>query len=884
MNVLFIAGYDSTNYVYVELIRELVRRGHDATVLVEDDRDSVNTKMFARAGIAMTRLDAFDVSRMPDYDFAVSGQFIRRSQRELFSAISRHDVFLISFANLFSSVTMRVPVDLVITNCEAKFDDFHANGLSYPMVAIGNPQYDPLIRERAAWAAQHLAAIREVLVVDQGAYPFGDEGKRQLAEALMGLARHNPEVTFRVKPRYLPDETGEHLHAVSNHLYSYLAGAPENLVLMREATVLEEIVPQFDAMVTTWSTAHLDAAVLGMPLLLIGGLDSCDVFDVRRQRVEAAYEHLAGTGCLHDYADVAAGRCEFRPAAPSYLDAELADASTPCAPRVVDLLEAIEREALSRGRAVTRSVELGFEEFMSGLVDGTLTVDARDPAIVREKSVFALMNPVIQELVFENRCVALGYDMSRVAAFWNRAAAGGRDVRADQSALREDLARAVDDTKRTFFEDNPDLVAGDVFVQDQYFDWLRTSGRSRELFLHKGPVVAPESLEFNCGLVRLRRGRVLRAARHFADSFELSLRKPCRVLRRDKHISVILEKCDTSVLANVILLALAVYGKNEALADVGIPARPGVDALVYQRVRALRRLGRVAEAQTISGEYLAAVEGRRGVHGHGPRGAMLGALARIYRVALRTLVGAGRVGHRDRRVIDGLFLGLMVLALLVSVGRFTAAGMTFADSSAEVLEQRASGELIRWSTTLERAGRLSLSQKAFNAWWGGRRLPWFTGGDYVRTLAKRPLDRVLGAIIGVSVQRERESRATRFDVVIMPSDRALLMGDQDSASFTRADGSLAVLNLPHPEKDFTWVSQVPVVQRGYDPLLDRRSVAALRRAVPLHLVVSGVFIARPVRQPSGEWILLAGENALSKTGREFYLVPLEYAPRGGEGS
>lgn len=881
LKVLFIGGYDSTNYVYVELIRELQARGHAATVLVEDERDSVNNKMFERAGIDVTRLDAFDVSRVPEFDFAFSGQFVRRPQRAVFSAISRHGVFLVSFANLFSSVTMRVPVDLVITNNEAKFEDFRANGLSYPMVAIGNPQYDPLIRERESWAARHAGRIQEVLVVDQGAYPFGDEGKRQLAEALCGLARHHPDVTFRVKPRYLPDEAGEHLHAVSDHLYAFLDGAPENLVLMREPTVLEEIVTDFDAMVTTWSTAHLDAAALGMPLLLIGGLASCDVFDVRLPRVEAAYEHLSRTGCLHDHADVARGRCEFRPAAPEYVDEEFADATSPCAPRVIELLETIEREAIARGRTVTRRVAAGYGEFLTGVKDGSLTVRGDDPQVATAKAVFGAVNPVVQELVFENRCVGMRYDMSRVAAFWE-APVDLADAETGVSALRAELAKAVDDTKRTLFDERPDLVEGDVFVQDQYFDWLRTSGRVRELLEWPRPVVAPESLEFNRGLVRLRRGRALRAARHFADSFDLSLRKRCRVLRRDKHISVVLSKCDTSPLALAILLTLALHDKNEALAGVEIPRRPGMEALVYQRVRALRRLGRTSEARDVAVEYLALAEGRRGTHGSGARGALLGTVARMHGVLLRALVRTGRAERRTRRAADTAFLALAVVALAVGVGRAAVAGSSFVQSFGVMQERRAAGDAMRVSTALERAGRLSLQQEGFSAWWGGRRLPWFTGDDYGRTLAKRPLDRVLGAILGVAVQRERESQGTVFVKVVMPSDRVRLLGSEDSATFTRVDGSLAVVPMPDPARDFIWISQVPVERRAYDPLLDLQAVEELRSAVTLHRVLPGIFVARPSSPPSGVWVLLAGENAASKTGREFYLVPEESAPRGGE--
>ena len=604
LNVLFIGAFDSTNYAYVELVHELTSRGHTCTVVVENERDVVNNKMFVSAGIPMVAESTFPLADLDAVDFVFSGPFLRRNDKPLLDAVHERQKFLISFANLFSSVTMRNSPDLVITSSESKFEEFAENGLRYNMVAVGNPQYDPLIRTRNARPRIGLGEIRKVLVVDQGAYPFGDLGKGQLAQTLISLAENNPHQVFHVKPRYLLEEDGEHLHSVSDHLYDHLRDIPDNLVLIQERTILEEIVVEYDAMITTWSTAHLDAAALGLPLLLIGGLDSVDVFDVRKQRVAAAYDHLAATGCLGDWKDLQTGPCPFNYVSDEYIRSEFADIATPCAPRVASLLEAVDDVVLRKGRAFSGSFQLPYAEFMSGLGD-LVTRPAASTENRLSRRLFTEVNTVAQNLVFDNRCLGFALDMSPMLRFWDRPLAADLTETDVERTVRE-----VRDTglrlKEEYFESHPGEVAGDRFVQDSYFDWLRTTRRFDELLGYSGTVVAPTSLEFNTGIACLRMLHPLRAARHVVESFSLSLQEQCRVLKKDKDIKVLLSRTDTYLLAHVILAFMNHYKKYDALSIVDIPSRPDFDALVYYRMRALAATGQAARAKTLYSDYVAA--------------------------------------------------------------------------------------------------------------------------------------------------------------------------------------------------------------------------------------------------------------------------------------
>jgi len=647
LRVLFVGGYDSANYANVECVREFAARGHACTVIVENEQDVVNNKMFTSAGIPTTLLSAFSPADLDDVDFVFSGPFLRRHHKPLLRAIYERDTFLVSFANLFSSVTMRIAPDLVITASESRFEEFERNGLRYRAVAVGNPQYDPLIVARTTRPRRELDEIRKVLVVDQGAYPFGDSGKRQLAETLVAMARNNPQLSFDVKPRYLPNEEGEHLHTVSDHLYSYLAVTPENLTLIDRPTILEELVLDYDAMITTWSTAHLDAVALGIPLLLIGGLDSDDVFDVRRQRVAAAYQHLEGTGCVVDWRDLQAGRVPFRHVFEGYAREEFYDTSAPSARRIVDMMERIDDVFVSRGRAFSGTFQLPFHAFMDQVAQ--LPSCAKDSESCRAgRLLYRESNAVIQSLVFDHRCMGFALDMSRVLPFWDRAA-GELSARDIGSVVRE-VRDAGLQLKAEYFGAHPAEVSADPFIQDAYFDWLLATHRYRELHSYAGEVVVQESLEFDRGMAYLKSGRLVAAARHIVDSFSISLLKPSRELKKNKDIKVLLSRADQYLLAHAILVALAAYGKREALAGVDIPGRPSLDALVFYRMRALVALGRAQEAVAVYEEYSAATEGKgASVPANGWEGRVLRVVIGVYRGRLRRL--ARTLGARSGAAI-----------------------------------------------------------------------------------------------------------------------------------------------------------------------------------------------------------------------------------------
>ena len=91
-------------------------------------------------------------------------------------------------------------------------------------------------------------------------------------------------------------------------------------------------------MICTWSTAYLDAVVYHIPLLLIEGFDSVDVFDVRTQRINDAYDVLKKTGVLYHFSEVRDKKLDFKYVDDEYIENDIYKYDEPAAPRVVDFM------------------------------------------------------------------------------------------------------------------------------------------------------------------------------------------------------------------------------------------------------------------------------------------------------------------------------------------------------------------------------------------------------------------------------------------------------------------------------------------------------------------------------------------------------------------
>lgn len=543
MNVLCIAAFDSMNYTLVACIEELKKRGHQVTVVVKDINDKINNKMYFEKNIEMIPVSDFDIEALNYIDFVLSAPVKFQAFRKIYRGIKDRKIFMCSFSSLFSSIVMRVNPDVVFCLGENKFKELKDNNLQYPCIAVGNPQYDTLVDKRK----DAETVIKNVLVVDQGGYPYGAKGKQQLAETLIRLAKENPDMNFEIKPRYLPGEQGQTAHRVSEHLFDYLQDMPQNLSVISVSTILEEIAPDYDAMITTWSTAYLDALMMDMPLILIGGLDSEDVFDVRKYRVQDAYQYLEKTGCLYDYRELGDLKTQFRVVDSEYVTGEVYDYKNASAEKIVDFLEYCNVNLLQKGLRFNQFFELSLQEFYQ-CFEELKKIDVDSRAFETRYEYYNAFNTLMQEYVYQNRCMGGLMDLLELEQYYNANFSEEQDYEAVIPTMKGEAETTFIKIKNVFFtsEKVQALIKKEKVLQDFYFDWLYENGQYDIIKNYEGSLLAPESREYYLALMELKKNKK-KAYEHLFSFLEVLFDSDVLQLLKEKRLARSLKPFRTGV-------------------------------------------------------------------------------------------------------------------------------------------------------------------------------------------------------------------------------------------------------------------------------------------------------------------------------------------------
>ncbi len=601
LNVLFISAFDSTNYVFVNLIKKLKKEGHFCTVVVKDEDDLINNKMYIQENIPIVSISDYDMKLVNMVDFVFSAPLKYDCYNTLYKKLNSSGKFIITFASLFSSIVMGVFPDLSLALGASKFDEFEENGLRYNLVAIGNPQYDKLIEISKQRPAKRLEDIRKVIIIEQGAFPYGKKGKTQLADTFVSMARNNPDIEFTVKPRYLPSEEGKQLHVLSEHIYDFIVDKPSNLILLEEATVLEDIIQEFDAAITTWSTAYLDAALLGLPLILIDGLDSIDVYNVRNQRIDAAYDRLRHSGCVINYKELFnKNPLPFKMVDEKYLAEEVYDPHKPAVPRVLELLEYLYHNLIITEKRWKGVHQFSFSELVDYTTDIPL-IDVGSEEFRNRTKLYNETNKILQKFIFENRCMGQVMDITPVYQYWEYPV--NEETKPEEIAeVLNRLRTTVGDIKDNFFENNFDIICKDRILQDYYFQWLFTNKKYRKIMDYKDVLICPESLSFYKGVIHYKRFRYKMGTKYMAEFLRISGSKECKDLRKDMALSAYL--WTGRIGKYFILYYLDKYGEYEAISAIDpqnvIYQR---DIMLYYRVKSFIKRNMVKEANDLCKEY-----------------------------------------------------------------------------------------------------------------------------------------------------------------------------------------------------------------------------------------------------------------------------------------
>lgn len=170
----------------------------------------------------------------------------------------------------------------------------------YLKIAIGEPKYDcsqPLVEKH-----------NRILFIDSGHYPFSEKGKRELARTLIGICKSFPDYELLIKPRFL---AGDRIITHRNELvlYDFVLTEcnnllPDNMRFLEEHMDLAELISISDTVICLFTTAFAGAIVQGKGIIIIDGLDSEDIYDVREKTFNRIRENMAGTNAFVHYRKV----------------------------------------------------------------------------------------------------------------------------------------------------------------------------------------------------------------------------------------------------------------------------------------------------------------------------------------------------------------------------------------------------------------------------------------------------------------------------------------------------------------------------------------------------------------------------------------------------
>ncbi len=144
---------------------------------------------------------------------------------------------------------------------------------------------------------------------------------------------------------------------------------------------------------------------------------------------------------------------------------------------------------------------------------------------------------------------------------------------------------------------------------------------------------------------------------------------------------------------------------------------------------------------------------------------------------------------RTRPAIDTAMLVVVLACLGIAVVRamLVAATIPYAYYTSARLASAAKAAGVQPPTT--RISERVAGSRPFESWWGGRRVPYREGGDYLGVLSHHQTERSLGVVIGVLAARDSLDGSPTIRRVVLPKDRDALYGEDSGTLMTKADGT-----------------------------------------------------------------------------------------------
>lgn len=292
MKILMVTLRDGQNVSLAKIADAFLRKGHEIAIYAP--YYAQNVLRFFNESIPRFPFNDLTEEVIADYDliFASTLALPRLAYRDLLSVhkpVITHN-FLISGSVTYGGDYCFVPS---LPTTETDYDQY----MSCPRIGIGEPKYDSVV--------QRYTDVKRFLFIDSGHYPFGMEGKRELARTLLDVCKSFPDYELWIKPRFLP---GDEVITCKNtlHIYDVIreeaeGEIPQNLVMLTEHRDLMELIESCCTVLCMYTTAFSGAFVLDRGLVVLDGLPNEDVYNGRTKSFERTRKIMLGSGAVIDY-------------------------------------------------------------------------------------------------------------------------------------------------------------------------------------------------------------------------------------------------------------------------------------------------------------------------------------------------------------------------------------------------------------------------------------------------------------------------------------------------------------------------------------------------------------------------------------------------------
>lgn len=474
MNILVVLSKDGPN-LFIENIVRMLEKRHSLRIFATYTDDN-SLRMFSDLKTTISPFSACDDT---DYKWA---DCIFAPVQPL-SEVMHQDKYIFSFCNMNPLFDIVKGYDFVFTLNSPQNQLIQ----HYASMPIGNPKND-----RPQVVEEQLAKKR-FLFIDSGHFPFGKKGKEQVAEMLLKICSAYPDYELCIKPRWLSGNSFSSMtHPNAIHIYDILHNLcsgelPENLILLQEHRDMQELIDESSCVITLCSTAYLDVAMRGKPLVIVDGLDNEDMYQVRNYYFDDLYEKARATGCVVNYKDVLSVLPDGRFCDEKFINSVFSHQEG-ASQRAVEIIEYIYETYLKKGKYPPVK-DYTYETYRNEM-DGSESIDMK--TIWRNRYFSATGNCLAQNASISNNLPWREFELRRMELCQHCGIS-----KEDYNKLRDELTKL----KAEFLISHSDFAENDVDQSYLYAAMYKKGEFEKILKLAEQTGQSHESINFYAGMI-----------------------------------------------------------------------------------------------------------------------------------------------------------------------------------------------------------------------------------------------------------------------------------------------------------------------------------------------------------------------------------------------